>query len=174
MDFELQAGIAVLERTPQTMRAMLAGLPETWTDATEGPETWSPYVIVGHLIHGERTDWIPRARIILAQGTDRRFTPFDRFAQVREGHARTLVELLDEFTALRAENLATLESWHLSDDHLALEGEHPELGRVTLRQLLATWVAHDLGHIAQTARVMAKQYREAIGPWRAYLPIMDR
>ncbi len=174
MDFDLTAGIVVLERTPHTLRAMLAGLPPAWTDATEGPETWSPYVIVGHLIHGERTDWIPRAQLILAHGPQRRFTPYDRFAQFRESQGKSLADLLDEFARLRAENLVTLAAWRLTDAQLALEGEHPELGPVTLRQLLATWVAHDLGHVAQTARVMAKQYREAVGPWRAYLPIMDR
>ena len=174
MDFNLTAGIAVLERTPPTLHAMLGGLPPSWTDATEGPETWSPYVIVGHLIHGERTDWIPRAQIIIAQGPERRFTPYDRFAQFQESQGKSLADLLDEFARLRAENLATLAGWRLTDAQLDLQGEHPEFGSVTLRQLLATWVAHDLGHIAQTARVMAKQYREAIGPWRAYLPIMDR
>lgn len=174
MDFDLTAGIAILERTPHTLRALLAGLPPAWTDATEGPETWSPYVIVGHLIHGERTDWIPRARLILAQGPQRRFTPFDRFAQRRESQGKSLAQLLDEFARLRAESLTALAGWRLTDAQLALEGEHPELGPVTLRQLLATWVAHDLGHVAQTARVMAKQYREAVGPWRAYLPVMDR
>jgi len=174
MDFDLSAGTAVLERTPHALRAMLAGLPPAWTDATEGPETWSPYVIVGHLVHGERTDWIPRARLILAQAAERRFAPFDRFAQLREGRGRPLAELLDEFARLRAESLATLAAWRLTDAQLALEGEHPEFGPVTLRQLLSTWVAHDLGHLAQTARVMAKQYREAVGPWRAYLPVMDR
>jgi hypothetical protein len=174
MDFELTQGIAVLERTPQTLRAMLAGLPPAWTDATEGPDTWSPYVIVGHLIHAERTDWIPRARIVLAQGADRRFTPYDRFAQFRESEGKSLPDLLDEFARLRAESVATLAGWRLTDAPLDLTGEHPEFGAVTLRQLLATWVAHDLGHIAQTARVMAKQYRDAIGPWRAYLPIMER
>jgi hypothetical protein len=174
MEFDLEQGIAVLERTPRVLRAMLAALAPAWTDATEGPETWSPFVIVGHLIHGERTDWIPRAQLILAQGTNRRFTPYDRFAQFRESRGKALAELLDEFARLRADNLATLAGWRLTDAQLALEGEHPELGTVTLRQLLATWVAHDLGHIAQTARVMAKQYREAVGPWRAYLPILDR
>jgi DinB family protein len=174
MDFDLQAGIAILQRTPWTLRTMLAGLPSDWTDGTEGPDTWSPYIIVGHLIHGERTDWIPRARIILAQGPDRRFVPFDRFAQLREGHRRPLNELLDDFATLRTASLVTLAEWNLSDEQLNLEGEHPELGAVTLRQLLSTWVAHDLGHIAQAARVMAKQYREAVGPWRAYLPVMDR
>lgn len=174
MEFDLEAGIAVLERTPHGLRALLSGLPPMWTEATEGPETWSPFVIVGHLIHGERTDWIPRARIILAQGQERRFAPFDRFAQFRESEGKTLAELLDEFAELRAENLVTLAGWRLTDTQLALRGEHPELGPVTLRQLLATWVAHDLGHVAQTARVMAKQYREAVGPWRAYLPVLDR
>ena len=174
MEFELQTGIAVLERTPQALRAMLAGLPDVWTAATEGPDTWSPYDIVGHLVHGERTDWIPRARIILEQGPDRQFAPFDRFAQFRESQGRPLHELLDEFARLRGENLDTLTGWRLTDSHLALEGEHPAFGRVTLRQLLATWVAHDLSHIAQIARVMAKQYRDEVGPWRAYLPIMDR
>jgi len=174
MDFDLATGIAVLERTPDTLRAMLAGLSSAWTDATEGPDTWSPYVIVGHLIQGERADWIPRASIILAQGADRRFTPYDRFAQFRESQGKSLMELLDEFTQLRAENLATLAGWRLTEKQLALEGEHPAFGAVTLRQLLSCWVAHDLGHIAQTARVMAKQYREAVGPWRAYLPVMDR
>jgi hypothetical protein len=174
MDFDLTTGIAVLERTPQTLRAMLDGLPAAWTDATEGPDTWSPYVIVGHLIHGERTDWIARAQIILAQGPDRRFTPYDRFAQFDESKGKSLADLLDEFARLRAENLATLAGWRLTDAQLDRTGEHPEFGSVTLRQLLATWVTHDLGHIAQTARVMAKQYREAIGPWRAYLPIVTR
>ena len=173
-DFDLAAGVAVLERTPGTLQAMLAGLPPFWVDATEGPETWSPYVIVGHLTHGERDDWIPRARIILAQGADRRFTPYDRVAQFRESQGKSLAQLLEEFAHLRAENLATLATWQLTEAQLALEGEHPEFGRVTLRQLLATWVAHDLGHVAQAARVMAKQYREAVGPWRAYLPVLER
>ena len=174
MNFDLKAGLAVLERTPATLRAMLAGLPQIWLDGTEGPETWSPYVIVGHLVHGERTDWIPRAELILAQGTNRKFTPYDRFAQFHESQGKSLDQLLDEFSDLRAANLEKVRSWSLTDAQLSLEGEHPEFGLVTLRQLLSTWVAHDLGHIAQTARVMAKQYRDAVGPWRAYLPVMDR
>lgn len=172
MDFDLTTGIAVLERTPRTLRVLLEGLPPAWTDATEGPDTWSPYVVVGHLIHGERTDWIPRARILLAQGANRRFTPYDRFAQFRESQGKSLGALLDELARLRAENLATLTGWRLTDAQLALTGEHPEFGAVTLRQLLATWVAHDLGHLVQISRVMAKQYREAVGPWRAYLSVM--
>ena len=174
MSFQLSDGIAILERTPATFRALLAGLPETWTAANEGRDTFSPFDNVGHLIHGERTDWIPRARLILDQGANRRFEPYDGFAQVRESQGKRLAELLDEFSKLRAENLTTLRGWQLSDRELALAGEHPALGAVTLRQLLATWVAHDLGHVAQTARVMAKQYREAVGPWRAYLPVLDR
>jgi len=172
MDFDLKNGIAILERTPATMRALLDGLSPAWTDASEGPDTWSPYVVIGHLIHGERTDWIPRAQIIRAQGANRTFTPYDRFAQFRESQGRTLIELLDEFTRLRAQNVGTLKSWRLTDAQLALQGQHPELGAVTMRQLLACWVAHDLGHIVQVARVMAKQYREAIGPWTAYLSVM--
>ena len=174
MDFDLPTATAVLARTPDALRAMLAGLPSAWIDGTEGPDTWSPYVIMGHLVHGERADWIPRARIILAQGEDRRFTPFDRFAQFRESEGKSLGDLLDEFAQLRAESLATLDGWRLTDAQLALEGIHPAFGAVTLRQLLSTWVAHDLGHIAQTARVMAKQYRDAVGPWRKYMTVMDR
>jgi len=174
MDVDVATAIPVLERTPSVLRAMLTGLGSEWIDANEGAETWSPYDNIGHLIHGERTDWIPRARIILAQGTNRRFTPFDRFAQFRESNGKSLGDLLDEFSALRSDNLSTLAGWKLSSEQLALEGEHPELGTVTLRQLLSAWVVHDLGHIAQIARVMAKQYRDAVGPWRAYLPVLDR
>ncbi len=174
MDFNLTDGVSVLERTPGVLRSMLGGLSASWIERDEGPDTWSPFVIVGHLIHGERTDWIPRARIILEQGSDRRFSPYDRFAQFQESAGKPLATLLDEFEALRRENIAALRHWRLSDAQLELTGVHPEFGNVTLRQLLATWVAHDLGHIAQIARVMAKQYRDAIGPWRAYLPIVDR
>ena len=174
MDFDLALGVAVLERTPGTLRALLGGLPPAWTDATEGPDTWSPYIVVGHLIHGERADWIPRARIILAQGADRRFEPFDREAQFRESRGRPMDELLNEFSLLRMVNLNELFGWELTDRKLALEGEHPELGTVTLRQLLATWVAHDLAHLSQISRVMAKQYKDAVGPWRRYLGVMER
>lgn len=174
MDFKLTDAIAVLERTPHTLSVMLDGLSTSWTDATEGPETWSPWVVIGHLIHGERTDWMPRARIILAQQADRRFTPYDRFAQFRESKGRSLDALLDEFASLRADNLLALSALALVERQLDLTGEHSAFGAVTLRQLLATWVAHDLAHIAQVSRVMAKQYRDAVGPWRAYLSIMDR
>ena len=174
MSFDLAEATAVLARTPGTLRALLGGLPDAWIHADEGPETFSAYENVGHLVHGERADWIPRARLILAQGSDRRFTPYDRFAQRRESEGKSLDQLLDEFTALRAQNLEQLHGWRLGERELALEGEHPALGAVTLRQLLATWVAHDLGHLAQVSRVMAKRYREAVGPWRQYLPILDR
>lgn len=172
MDFDLSTGCAVLERTPSTLRTMLDGLPADWTDATEGPETWSPYVVVGHLVHCERADWVPRARIILAQGPDRRFTPLDRFAQFHESRGKSLSDLLDEFAELRQQNLRTVRGWQLDDNRLALEGIHPEFGAVTLRQLLATWVAHDLGHMVQISRVMARQYRDAVGPWAKYLSVM--
>ncbi|HEX8454311.1 MAG TPA: DinB family protein [Longimicrobium sp.] len=174
MEFDLTAATAILERTPHVLRAMLGGLSDDWIRADEGPDTWSPYVVVGHLVHGERTDWVERARIILTQGPERRFTPFDRFAQLRASQDRPLADLLDEFATLRTRNLATLAGWRLTDAHLALTGEHPALGTVTLRQLLATWTAHDHGHIAQIARVMARQYRDEVGPWREYLTIMDR
>lgn len=172
--FQLSDGIAVLERTPSTFRALLSGLPDTWILSDEGPDTFSAFDNVGHLIHGERTDWITRARIILEQGASRRFEPYDRFAQKRESEGKSLAQLLDEFATLREANVATLRGWNLTDEQLVLEGEHPSLGRVTLRQLLSAWVVHDLGHIAQTARVMSKQYREAVGPWREYLPVLDR
>jgi hypothetical protein len=171
MDFNITQGTAVLERTPPALRALLRGVGPAWADATEGPETWSPYAVVGHMILGERTNWVPRARLILAQGPNRRFTPFEREAA---SQGESLEDLLDEFAKLRAANLATLAGWRLTDTELALEGEHPEFGTVTLRQLLSTWVTHDLAHVAQVARVMAKQYREAVGPWRAYLPILTR
>lgn len=172
--FRLSLAIEVLERTPATFRALLGGLSPEWTEANEGLETFSPRDNLGHLVHGERTDWIPRARLILEQGADRRFAPFDRFAHYQESRGKSLPDLLDEFATLRAANLTTLRDWRITDQQLSLEGEHPALGRVTLGQLLATWTAHDLGHVAQTARVMAKQYRDAVGPWRAYLPVLDR
>jgi len=174
MSLDLAQAVAVLERTPAALRSLLAGLPPDWTDADEGPDTWSPWAILGHLVHGERTDWIPRARIILARGEERRFAPFDRQAQFRDSRGRSLAELLDEFARLRSDNLATLAGWRLTQAELALEGVHPAFGPVTLRQLLATWVVHDLGHLAQIARVMAKRYTSEVGPWVAYLPVLTR
>ena len=174
MNFDLGKSLAVLERTPGVLRALLADLPDDWTRGNEGPETWSPFDVVGHLIDADETDWMPRARVILAQGSDRRFPPFDRFRHLRENKGKKLGALLDRFAELRARNLADLGALDLGPRELALTGEHPEFGSVTLAQLLATWVAHDLGHLAQATRVMAKQYREAVGPWRAYLPVLDR
>jgi len=174
MSFDLRGGIAVLERTPAVLRTLLAGLSEEWTRGTEGPETWSPFDVVGHLIDGEERDWLTRARTILEYGTGRTFEPFDRFRHLRENRGRSLGELLDRFEELRAHNLRELEALALGPDELSLEGTHPEFGEVTLEQLLATWVAHDLGHIQQITRVMAKQLRDDVGPWAAYLPVLHR
>lgn len=174
MEFQLTRALEILERTPSTFRALLGGLSEAWTTPNEGPDTFSASDNLGHLVHTERTNWIPRARVILEQGPDRRFEALDRFAHVQESAGKSVEALLEEFARLREDNLATLRGWQLSDRELALEGEHPSLGRVTLRQLLATWTVHDLGHVAQTTRVLAKQYRDVVGPWRAYLPVLDR
>ena len=174
MTFHLDEAIALLERAPAAYRALLLGLPEAWTSATEGPGTWSPYDIVGHLIHGERTDWMVRTRHILAHGDAVPFLPFDREAMLAEPEGHTLAELLDTFEKLRAENLTALRALHLTDADFARAGRHPALGRVTLGQLLATWVAHDLNHLAQVSRVMGKRYRDLVGPWRQYLPFLDR
>ena len=170
--FDLDEAIAVLERTPATLRAWLSGLPEVWIQANEGPETWNAFDIVGHLIHGERTDWIARARIVLEHGESRAFDPFDRFAQFEESKGRGLDELLDEFAELRRHNLEILRGFDLGPRELRRAGRHPELGRVTLGELLSTWAVHDLGHIAQIARVMAKRYRPEVGAWGAYLPVL--
>jgi hypothetical protein len=174
MVFDLEMACRVLERTPEVLRAMLAGLPDAWTRATEGVDTWSPFDVVGHLIDGEEEDWLERTRIILAQGASRRFEPIDRFRHLERNRHRALDELLDRFGEIRAANLVTLRGLGLGPRELALAGEHPALGRVTLEQLLATWVVHDLGHLAQISRVMAKQYARAVGPWREYLPVLTR
>jgi len=170
--FDLDLSIEVLRRSPATLRALLDGLAAPWVRSTEGPETFSPFDVVGHLIDGEETDWIPRARIILAQGPDPRFEPYDRFRHRSRNVGASLDALLAEFARLRAENLDLLGSWNLTARELDLPGEHPSLGRVTLRQLLAAWVVHDLGHVAQVARVMAKQYRDEVGPWVPFLPVL--
>lgn len=172
MDFELEEAIPILERTPSVLSKLLDGLPEDWTRVDEGPETWSPREVIGHLINGERTDWIPRARIILKQGKYRKFNPFDRFAELKS--PRPLSDLLAEFDQLRAGNVATLRGWNLKQKDLDLTGEHPELGAVTMRQLLATWVVHDLSHIAQITRTMARAYTDAVGPWTAYFRVLQR
>ena len=173
MEFELESAIAILKRTPATLNSLLRDLPEPWLVQNEGPATWSPYDVIGHLIHGEETDWIPRAKIILEHGETRVFEPFDRVAMFEESNSKSIAELLDTFAQLRAENLRELQAMNLTAALLDERGCHPELGVVTLRQLLSTWVVHDLGHIRQVVRVMSKQYRDAVGPWRAYLSILE-
>ena len=170
-EFKLQDAVTILERTPVSLKAMLEGLPEIWTRATEGEGTWSPYDVIGHLIHGERTDWIPRVQHILA-GDPGPFLPFDRTAMLTESEGKELCELLETFADLRKENLATLKAMNLTDSDFDRRGLHPELGEVTLRQLLATWVVHDLDHVGQIARAMAKAYTNATGPWIDYLSIL--
>lgn len=164
--------MAVLQRTPATLDAMLRDLPEAWTMATEGPGTWSPYVVIGHLIHGEIADWMPRLNVILEHGPNRPFDPFDREAQFNESDRKSLPTLLDEFNTLRRDNLERLRALNLQPAQLELKGTHPALGPVTVRQLLATWTAHDLAHIVQISRVMAKRYKEHVGPWAEYLSVM--
>ena len=173
MEFKLEQAIEVLERTPATLNSLLRDLSEQWLVQNEGPETWSPYDVMGHLIHGEETDWIPRAKIILEHGETRAFEAFDRVAMFEESKGKSIVELLDTFAQLRAANLRELQSMNLTSELLDKRGRHPELGVVTLRQLLSTWVIHDLGHIRQVVRVMSKQYGEAVGPWKAYLSILE-
>ena len=171
--FEMDEAVAVLERTPAVLDAMLRGLPDGWIAAHEGGETWSPFDVIGHLIHGERTDWLPRARVILEHGETRAFDPFDRFAQFTASEGRTLASLLDEFASLRRGSLRELAALSLTDADFDRRGRHPGLGAVTLRQLLATWVAHDLDHVMQIARVMARQYSDEVGPWQAYIRIIS-
>lgn len=168
----IEETIGVLERTPAALDAMLRGLPDSWIRATDGPGTWSPYDVLGHLIHGERTDWMPRLDIILEHGPDRPFDPFDRDAQFNEPQTVPMSGRLDEFKKLRAENLERLRALRIGAAELGLQGAHPDLGRVTVRQLLATWAAHDLAHIVQIGRTMARRYRDEAGPWAAYLSVM--
>jgi hypothetical protein len=172
MPFHLDQTVALLRRTPMVFSALLVDLPETWTHRNEGGKTWTAYDIVGHLIHGERTDWMPRAKRILESGDTVAFEPFDRLAQQRESQAKTLPQLLDEFGRLRSANLEELGRMHLTPSDFERRGMHPALGVVTMSELLATWAAHDLTHLHQISRVMAHQYREAVGPWSAYLGVM--
>jgi hypothetical protein len=170
-ELRLEEAVAMLERTPAVVSAILNGLPETFVQATEGKGTWSPYDVVGHLVHGERADWLERARHILS-GDPRPFTPFDRTAQFSDSAGKSLVELLATFAELRERNVAELRSLGLGADDLGRTGRHPDFGEVTLGQLLAAWVVHDLDHVAQVARTMAKVYADAVGPWAAYLSIL--
>ncbi len=176
-EFSLPEATAILSRTPAALDALLRGLPDACVLSNEGTnaegkETWSAFDIVGHLIVGERTDWMPRSRIILENGEARPFDPFDRFAQEKESQGKSLPQLLDEFARLRSENLAALRAMNLQPDDLARTGRHPALGVVTLSELLATWAVHDLTHLHQLSRVMAHQYRDVVGPWSAYLGVL--
>lgn len=172
MEFRFEEAIPVLERTPGTLRALLQDLPTVWTQATEGPDTWSPFDVVGHLIHGERTDWVPRVEHLIRHGDSVPFPAFDREAMFEASRGLALADLLDTFGRLRCESLDRLAALGLTDADLVRRGRHPEFGPVTLGQHLATWVAHDLAHIGQAVRVMARQYGEAVGPWRKYLSIL--
>ena len=172
MDFNLEKGIPVLERTPATLRAMLSGLPEAWVMSNEGGDSWSPYDVVGHLVSLERSDWIQRARIILEHGASRPFDPVDRFAMFTESEGKSLEQLLDELAELRQTNISTLGNMNLTPDDFSRKGVHPALGDVNLGQLLAAWVVHDLNHIHQIAQTMARQYTEAVGAWREYLLVL--
>ena len=174
MSYSVDEAVALLERTPAILRAWLSGLPEPWLMATEGSGTWNAFDVVGHLIHGERTDWMPRMEHILTKGEAEPFPPFDRDAMFKESEGKSLRVLLDSFAELRGENLLRLRARQLTEADLNRTGVHPEFGVVTLRQHLATWVAHDLTHLSQIARVMAKRYGADVGPWKAYLSILRR
>ncbi|MEM9648140.1 MAG: DinB family protein [Bacteroidota bacterium] len=171
-NFNLEKSIQILERTPSVLKALFYNLGEDWITVNEGPQTWSAYDILGHLIHGENTDWIPRAKIILGDGPDKTFEPFDRFAQKELSTGKSMEQLLDEFTQLRESSVQTLKSWSLSQEDLPKKGNHPELGAVTLAQLLATWTIHDLAHLNQVSRVMVKHYADSVGPWRQYISLL--
>jgi len=175
MEFNLNNAITVLARTPEVLRNLLQGLRDELTLGNEGGQTWSPFDVLGHLIHADRTDWVPRAQIILQFGESRAFDSFDRTAMFDQSEGKTLDNLLDEFAVARRESLAELNAMKLSADDLKKTGLHPDpaLGRVTIEQLLATWVAHDLGHLTQISRTLAKQYRDAVGPWRQYISILQ-
>jgi hypothetical protein len=172
MNFTLEKSIQILERTPNVLDEMLQNISTDWTANNEGGESWSAYDIIGHLIHGEETDWIPRAEIILSKNPDKKFKKFDRFAQFEESKNKSLEQLLAEFKKLRIKNIEILRSLNITDEDLKAKGIHPFFGEVSLSQLLSTWVVHDLNHIAQISRMMAKQYKEDVGPWIEYLKIL--
>jgi DinB superfamily len=173
MEHSLQNTISLLARTPAVLNVLLRDLPEALTFRNEGENTWSAFDVVGHLIHAERTDWIQRARIVLQFGETKTFESFDRWGHIRESQGKSLAQLLDEFGRLRSANLGELRALNLRPEDLALRGKHPSLGSVTLSELLATWAAHDLTHLHQISRVMAHQYRQAVGPWSAYLGVLQ-
>lgn len=171
-NFSLPESIALLTRTPATLNVLLRGLPDLWTHSNEGKDTWSAFDIVGHLISADRTDWMPRVRTLLEHGETRPFAPFDRFAQMKESEGKSLEQLLDDFALVRSESVAALQALNLQSADLARRGTHPALGSVTLSELVATWAVHDLTHLHQLSRVMAYQYREAVGPWSAFLGVL--
>lgn len=173
MQHNLENTISLLTRTPAALSALLGDLPETWTKRNEGDNTWSAFDVVGHLIHGERADWMPRAKIVLQFGETQAFEPFDRWGHVRESEGKSLGQLLDEFARLRSENLVELRGLHLQPEDFERRGRHPALGVVTLSELLATWAAHDLTHLHQISRIMAHQYRQAVGPWSRFLGVLQ-
>ena len=172
MSFSIEQSIEVLQRTPAVLESLLKNLSDDWVMSNEGVNTWSPFDVVGHLIHGEKTDWVPRMEIILSNQPNKSFTPFDRFAQFKESRGKTINQLLDEFKALRKKNIEILKSKNISPNDLKLTGKHPAFGDVTLEQLLSTWVAHDLNHIYQISRAMASQYKQDVGPWIEYLKVL--
>lgn len=172
MEFELNKAIEILKRTPKSLKVLLNDLSNDWVYENEGINTWNPFDIVGHLIHGEKTDWIVRCNIILRNNSNNKFAEFDRFAQFENSKGKSLTELLNEFEQLRTKNIKELNSLNISNKELNLKGIHPEFGTINLRQLISTWVVHDLGHISQISRVMAKQYKDEVGPWIAYLGIL--
>lgn len=174
LDFNLSKSIEILQRTPDTLFALLLNISSDWTSANEGGDSWSVHDIIGHLIHGERTDWIPRIEIILSESKDKTFVSFDRFAQFEESQGKTIAALLAEFKSVREKNLKHLQTLHLTKNDYIKKGIHPALGEVTLAQLIATWTVHDLNHLAQISRVMAKQYKTETGPWIEYLPILKQ
>lgn len=174
MEFQIDQAIEVLSRTPAVLQSMLRGLSDPWVQNNYGEKTFSPFDVVGHLIHGERADWIPRARIILEHGEAQPFEPFDRYAMYEASEGKSIGELLRTFAELRSRNIETLRELRITPAQLALRGTHPELGSVTLENLLATWVAHDLNHIHQIAKSMAYQYHQRVGPWREYLTVLPR
>ena len=155
------------------MKSLLEGLSDAWTAQNEGPETWSPYDVIGHLVHGEETDWLPRIKIILSTSENKTFDPYDRFAQFELSKGKSMLQLLDEFESLRKSNMKKLRELNLTKEQLQMQGIHPELGPVTLSQVLSAWVVHDLGHIVQISRVMAKQYKDEVGPWPQYLTVLN-
>lgn len=174
MTLEINKSIEILEKTPAVLQHLLGGISKGWTQNNEGDDTWSPFDVVGHLVHGEKTDWIPRLQLIMQHSDSQTFEPYDRFAQFKLSEGKSMSDLLEEFGSCRKNNISILKGLNLSEEDLKRKAIHPSLGLVTMKQLIAAWVVHDLGHIAQISRVMAKQYQTEIGPWSQYLTIVQR